>query len=258
MNRPPLAIILVLLTGIIFLTNCSKPDTPTSLLFRIVTIEKSSSPQNADPQCRVSFSYPEFAHKVPIADTLNSYINRLFQQSFQTVQTGDINRLVEGLLSEYKSFAADMPDMATTWEYQANCKVVHETPDIISLCCELYSNTGGAHGLYTVVYSSFDKKNARQFHIGDIVSKNKFVELTAIAETVFRENQNLQPGESLSDAGYWFENDQFFLPNNFALLKQGLIFFYNPYEIAPYAAGSFEILLPYEKINALLLAHFQK
>jgi hypothetical protein len=42
------------------------------------------------------------------------------------------------------------------------------------------------------------------------------------------------------------------LNNNFAITKDGLIFFYNSYEIAPSAAGPAELELGYEEIKHLM------
>ena len=42
------------------------------------------------------------------------------------------------------------------------------------------------------------------------------------------------------------------MTDNFALTKDGLKFVYNPYEIAPYAMGQQEIVIPYSELKSLL------
>jgi len=64
-----------------------------------------------------------------------------------------------------------------------------------------------------------------------------------------------------SEAGFYFDNDVFTLTDNFAITKKGLKFVYNPYEVAPYALGQQEIMIPYALIKELirkdgLLANF--
>jgi len=55
-----------------------------------------------------------------------------------------------------------------------------------------------------------------------------------------------------SEAGFYFENDVFKLTANFAITKEGLKFLYNPYEIAPYALGQQEIIIPYAALGELI------
>ena len=43
-----------------------------------------------------------------------------------------------------------------------------------------------------------------------------------------------------------------YIPENFLLEKEGVMFYYNRYEIAPYSAGDFSLTVPYEQINAYL------
>jgi hypothetical protein len=49
-----------------------------------------------------------------------------------------------------------------------------------------------------------------------------------------------------------FENDQFFLPDNFAIVEEGITFFYNSYEIAPYAMGATELILRYDELKGIM------
>ena len=55
-----------------------------------------------------------------------------------------------------------------------------------------------------------------------------------------------------SEAGFYFENDVFTMTPNFAITKSGLKFLYNPYEVAPYALGQQEIIIPYRDLEALI------
>jgi hypothetical protein len=57
---------------------------------------------------------------------------------------------------------------------------------------------------------------------------------------------------TLKDAGFTFENDAFVLPDDFALRDDGLAFYYNPYDVAPYSMGATEIVLSQDEIRRLL------
>jgi len=55
-----------------------------------------------------------------------------------------------------------------------------------------------------------------------------------------------------SEAGFYFEQDIFTLTDNFAITKEGLKFVYNPYEVAPYAFGQQEIIIPYTSLKEVI------
>jgi hypothetical protein len=42
------------------------------------------------------------------------------------------------------------------------------------------------------------------------------------------------------------------LNDNFAVAKRGIIFYFNSYEIAPYAMGPTELLIPYAKLSGII------
>ena len=52
--------------------------------------------------------------------------------------------------------------------------------------------------------------------------------------------------------GFMFENDKFQLPQTYFYTPNGFLLFYNVYEIASYAQGNFEVLIPYDEIKPYL------
>jgi len=61
----------------------------------------------------------------------------------------------------------------------------------------------------------------------------------------------LNPEDDLEKDGGLFEN-KIAYNDNFAVTKEGLKFYYNNYEIAPYASGPTEILITYSELNDLI------
>ena len=60
----------------------------------------------------------------------------------------------------------------------------------------------------------------------------------------------------LKDAGYLYSMD-IFPSENFILNDETITFVYNPYEIAPYALGSIELIITYSEVSQILNASFQ-
>nr|MCU0409966.1 RsiV family protein [Bacteroidales bacterium] len=78
-------------------------------------------------------------------------------------------------------------------------------------------------------------------------------ELNNTAEKIFRAEKQLSPDANLESEGFWFEGNKFYLNKNFGIKNDGLVFYFNSYEIAPYAMGPTEIKIPYATIKKLVL-----
>ena len=92
----------------------------------------------------------------------------------------------------------------------------------------------------------------KQIALGDILVDGYEPNLNQVAEKRFREIKQLEPNQSLADAGFWFDEDKFTLNDNFAICCDGLIFYFNNYEITSYAAGPTKLVIPYEDIKDLI------
>jgi len=77
-------------------------------------------------------------------------------------------------------------------------------------------------------------------------------ELTKIGEVEFRKVKELAAEADLGESGFWFENNEFYLNDNFLITDSSLVFYYNNYEITAYAFGPTELIIPMSKIASLL------
>ena len=91
----------------------------------------------------------------------------------------------------------------------------------------------------------------------NIFKPNFEEELRKLGEDQFRLVRDLSQDEDLGEAGFWFDDNKFSLNDNFALTEDGIRFFYNSYEIAPYALGTTDITISYDSIKNLLISNFQ-
>ena len=65
------------------------------------------------------------------------------------------------------------------------------------------------------------------------------------------ETDTISSIEGLQSVGILLDTD-IYIPENFMLGKDGVTFYYNRYEIAPYSAGDFSLTVPYDDINVYL------
>jgi len=111
--------------------------------------------------------------------------------------------------------------------------------------------SGGVHGNYGDYYMNWDTKAHKEISLDDLLIANYEHRLTNIAESIFRKNEGLAKHESLKYT-YHFQDDVFSLNDNFYLTPEGLMFYYNIYEIKPYMQGTTDLLIPYAQIKSLL------
>src|SRR5690606_5154581 len=144
----------------------------------------------------------------------------------------------------------DRFDYELPWEASVKGRVVHEDERIVTLEVNSYSFTGGAHGYASTSYLNFDKKNGRELDNVELFSDLPgFQELV---EARFREQEKIPAQGNINATGFMFEGDSFHLPLNIGYTENGLRLLYNQYEVASYADGPIELILPYEGANPFL------
>ncbi len=210
-------------------------------------------PDGADERaCTVvDLQYPQFSGHV--ADSLNRLIlNTLCLNLADESPCPDIASIAEYFINDFKAFQLDMPGNHAGWELNQSINILHETPNVLAMAHKFYVYTGGAHGMPGEYFINIEKKSGRLFMLDDIIKNENRNDMLVIAKLQFYRQRDIPSTQTLGDAGYWFENQQFYLPDNFCITDDGLLFLYNPYDIAPYADGMIELFIPYSDVTSLL------
>lgn len=129
--------------------------------------------------------------------------------------------------------------------------VARQDSGLVAIQLDGYSFTGGAHGISPTYFINWDIKTGKNLLLADVLTTGYEQPLNAVAEKIFRKEENLSDTASLS-RDYFFKGGKFSLNNNFMITPLGLRFLYNQTEIKPYAAGKTEIIVPYNQIKTLL------
>jgi hypothetical protein len=202
----------------------------------------------------VSLRYPVLqpGSEGGLADSIRSFVRaHLLAPAFDGPRSASPEEVAAQFIREYKSLRQDMPDYSSAWTLERSVQVVYQTSMLVSLVFAEHVYSGGAHPNSSVSYWSLDA-SGRRILLADILTEGYEDSLDAIAEAEFRKIRGIQPGQSLDAAGYWFEGGRFRLNDNFAITGRGLAFYYNRYEIAPYAMGPTELVLGYDAIARLI------
>lgn len=212
-------------------------------------------PAREDLLCAsVKLSYPQvsFDANPELADTLNAIILRQLvenPESDATTTAASPEAFADNFIAEYK----EDPNPFTSWELERSINVAFSTDALLTLSFEEYSYLGGAHPASTQRYTVLSLNDGKPVELADLLSTGYETPLNVEGEKIFRIARALVDTETLEEQGFSFENNVFTLNENFGVLKAGLDFIFNSYEIAPYAMGPTQFTIPYEDIQSLII-----
>lgn len=125
------------------------------------------------------------------------------------------------------------------YEIYRTFEITLNTNDIISLYADEYVFTGGAHGTTTRTSQTWNMTNGRLINLYELYRGNPYFMLDILKEISKQINQNKE---------IYFEDAccmaiDNFNPQNFYLTTNGIVIYYQQYDIAPYSSGirTFEI-----------------
>lgn len=223
------------------------------LFFAACSKEEKISFTNTDPIENNCEDCPKIAIDLPIAqpETLPEAQNinealREFAISILNYTDEDrpdsIADAIADFNLQYKKLKDAYPENIVPWEAKIEGEVSYENQKIVSIIMDSYIFTGGAHGYGSTSFLNFDTRTGKELSVEDIFINPE--EFTVFVETIFRKQNDLNPGVNINSTGFMFEDDQFHLPQSIGFDQQGIILIYNPYEIASYADGQTKIHVP--------------
>jgi len=132
------------------------------------------------------------------------------------------------------------------YSYEDRSEILFKNRKYLSLRHTHVAYTGGAHPNTTLQHWIIDRKTGRIITSNDLFVKNAVDKIKVLTDAElklkFKEN-NLE--NILFSTDYKVSEDIY-------LTKKGIVFQYDPYEIAAYVYGSIEVFIPYEKLKTVL------
>lgn len=152
-------------------------------------------------------------------------------------------------LSELKNTSKEnMYKYIYSYEEDIQSAVLFANDSLISISNYIYSYTGGAHGMHSTLLKSIDLKTVKPIKLQSIFQSGYEQSLAEIIQSKLLENIK----KDGKDENYFFDFGSIMPNENFCLTDTSLQFIYGVYEIAPYAAGQFDVEIKYEEIKELL------
>lgn len=257
--KPHLAVVALVLA--LACASCArKPEPPareTAHADTVVLIARTLHHETADcragdaPCFRLDLTYPILL-SVPGGDTLvlNRDLRRRLNTGMVANETpieSDPDSLLEARIA---GFEAPLPTSAP-WYEETTARVEHWTPGLLTFSIQQSAYTGGAHPNTQLVYLVLDPGTAEQVGLDSVLVPGARPRLVALVERVFRNARGMAADSSFADAGFWFK-DRFELTPNWALMPNGLRFYYNAYEVAPFALGPTTADVPWSELGDIV------
>ena len=162
-------------------------------------------------------------------------------------------------VSEYAGYkTTDEIDTGYPYTSEAAAEVLRADDRIFTVYESKYDYSGGAHPNHWGSTLNIDPVTGKHLEFQDVLKDTKKT-AEAMKEVLYETYPDMTDefdsfiycadGQTVADA---FEDTIYNDTFTWALLPEGLKIFFSPYEIASYAAGEFEILLPYDKYPDLV------
>lgn len=250
--------LLLLTLGLSVFFCCQKKEEPKA---PSITYELTNFRIESEGGCSADSSQcASYEVSYPIFRGLDSaVVARLMKTIDSTVTMGNPEVIGESMasigkrfVSDFDDFKKEMPDYGMGWYYDARVAVEVITDTLLSLSVTEEYFTGGAHGGHGRYFINLDPRTGAEFTLDNYLQPNQDEALRAIGERFFRREYELADTASLAENMFEFPDNRFELNKNYGFTRDGLLFYYNSYEIAAYAMGPSSVLIPYDSLKGLV------
>lgn len=230
----------------LLLFGCNNEDKLTFESYQVET-------EACDNCVKVIINLPKALDKSKLAQTVNT---ALVEEVISLLhfddesEVSDIDTAIESYKLGFKKLQEKYEDETTPWEAKIYSEITFENTEILTISVDAFIFTGGAHGYTSKRFLNFDKKKGTELDNLDLFKNTK--DFRDFVEKIFREKESIPKDKSINYTGFMFEQDSFYLPENIGFTEKGLKLLYNPYEVASYADGTIELVLPHSDVKKYL------
>ena len=272
MKKQYVSLLAVILAASGFLFSCGdkmKKDTG-SLEFDSIQVNKTVHlfGDTSKPACNllINFVYPSKSSDELLKDTLDKYfIAACFGDKYMGEKPQEVvKQYTETYISEYRrdlepmylEDEKDKENESSVGAWYSYYKGIESHVQLYEKNLLVYrinynEYTGGAHGIYMTTYLNFDFGLMRPLRLDDIFVGDYQEPLTDLIWNQLMADNGAKTRAELEDMGYG-STGEIAATENFYLNKDGVTFYYNVYDITPYAMGPVVVSLPFQMLEHML------
>jgi hypothetical protein len=203
--------------------------------------------------CKINFKIIETNNRNAISDSVNKHL-------LQSIKTLIVENNGFDSISNYKSLGNIFiqnfnkekriagNNSLSSQHFSASSAVVYQSEKLLNLQIHFDQDINQENNYFGVLSLLVEKKTGRKLPSLKLFKDNELKNVLELAEIAFREKNKIEFGQSYNIKGFFFRNDKFELPEQIFLVKEGVLFVYNPYEISSYSNGNIAFQIPYKDI----------
>lgn len=222
----------------------------------------------AKPACNlvINFAYVSKSTDERMKDSLNTFfLSACFGDKYMTMTPEEaMKKYTEKYVADYrkdlepmyKKDEQDKEDDASMEAWYSYYKGIEShvqlyTKQLLVYRIDYNEYTGGAHGIYMSSFLNMNLQTLSPIRLDDLFVNDYSEALTDLLWNQLMADNKVTNRQELEDMGY-VTTGNLEPTENFYLGKEGITFYYNVYDIAPYVMGPVKITLPYEMMQHLL------
>ncbi len=276
MKNQSVSLLAIILSASGFLFSCgskmSKNAEAETLRFDSISIEASEHlfADPARPACdlKVLLTYVSEARSDTVKQEVNDFLlSFALGSEYVGMEPKEaVNHYRDAYIHEYKNDlepmlledekGASQREIGAWYNYQrsVDSRVLLNKGELLVYSNEWTDYSGGAHGMYSQTFLNLDLRQMRPIRLDDVFVGEYTDPLTDLLWEQLMKDQKAESREALRDMGY-SSTGELAPTENFYLGKNDITFYYNVYEITPYAMGPVVIRLPYQTVSHMLGSH---
>lgn len=222
----------------------------------------------AKPACNlvINFAYVSKSTDERMKDSLNTFfLSACFGDKYMMMTPEEaMKKYTEKYVTDYrkdlepmyKKDEQDKEDDASMEAWYSYYKGIEShvqlyTKQLLVYRIDYNEYTGGAHGIYMSSFLNMNLQTLSPIRLDDLFVNDYSEALTDLLWNQLMADNKVTSRQELEDMGY-VTTGNLEPTENFYLGKEGITFYYNVYDIAPYVMGPVKITLPYEMMQHLL------
>ncbi|MFU8843518.1 MAG: RsiV family protein [Bacteroidales bacterium] len=200
--------------------------------------------------------YPEKASNPRFKEVIDQQITRFMFNVPQAVTSVELlmENIVFDFFQSYHHHAEGVENIrelsSFNWKKTLSMEVIYNSNYLLTLRFMKHAYSGGGQGISIQENHVFDIQKGKKLELSDILKDGFESQLNFLLDKKFRSLNGLKRDESLRLAGFLI--DQIEYTGNFFVTNDGIGFYYNVYEVAPYSTGTTELFIPFYELQPLL------
>ena len=203
--------------------------------------------------CLLALAVPAHAAALTERDALISRQNDKIQIRVHYPETGnakvdaDVAEWARQLVDTFQTTYGEEPDLGVPYELESTFSTTHASPSVLSIIWKTASYTGGAHGNLEISTTTYDMKTGSLIDLYDVFGNLDIAldQMGRYSAKVLARSLGDMYNEDMLRSGTAPEAENF---SAFALIPAGIRIFFQPYQVAPWAAGPQTVDIPLDAL----------